>query len=530
MPECNKFEQLLYVVTLTSITLALYLASLYNYLLFHSLIETTTIAIGFALFMLTWNARKFLGNDCLKIIGIGYAFIAFIDLLHTLAYKGMNVFPGFNANLPTQLWIAARYLQAVTLCVAPIFVERNMDKRIIFGVSATSVALLVMLVFSGNFPDCYIEGKGLTDFKIASEYVISALLLTSLYLFYRIRHHFIARVFILTATSIAFTVLSELSFTAYASVYGFANLAGHFSKLAAFYLIYRAILVTGIKEPFDLIFRELTQTEEALRKSHDSLEERVRERTAELRVSEERYRSLIRKVQAAIVLHDGQGQILTSNPLAQELLGLSADQLLDKELVDPEWHFLRENGSILPVAEYPVSQVLATRMPFRNFVAGVSCPGRNNVTWVLVNSEPEYDETGEIIQVVVSFVDITELKRVEETLHIQAVELEEEVAERQMAQESLQEQAVLLENEIEERRNTQDELEQLNENLEQRVQERTAELGAKNDELQKMNRLFVGRELRMVELKEKIRELEQQKNRQTQTAAPAGPAESEGDS
>jgi GAF domain-containing protein len=101
-----------------------------------------------------------------------------------------------------------------------------------------------------------------------------------------------------------------------------------------------------------------------------------------------------------------------------------------------------------------------------------------------------------------------ERKRSEEALHLQAVELEEEVAERQLAQESLQEQALLLENEIEERRNAQDELEQLNDSLEQRVGERTAELAAKNAELERMNKIFVGRELRMMELKERIKELE----------------------
>jgi C4-dicarboxylate-specific signal transduction histidine kinase len=44
----------------------------------------------------------------------------------------------------------------------------------------------------------------------------------------------------------------------------------------------------------------------------------------------------------------------------------------------------------------------------------------------------------------------------------------------------------------------------LNEQLEKRVKERTFELEEMNAELHKMNRLFVGRELRMVELKEKM--------------------------
>jgi C4-dicarboxylate-specific signal transduction histidine kinase len=52
-------------------------------------------------------------------------------------------------------------------------------------------------------------------------------------------------------------------------------------------------------------------------------------------------------------------------------------------------------------------------------------------------------------------------------------------------------------------------LKRLNEELEQRVKQRTAELEEKNNELARMNRVFVGRELRMVELKERIRELEE---------------------
>jgi len=133
--------------------------------------------------------------------------------------------------------------------------------------------------------------------------------------------------------------------------------------------------------------------------------------------SEERYRSLIQKVRTAIVLHDCQGRILDSNPLAQELLGLSAEQLAGRTLIDPEWHFLREDGSVLPVAEYPASLVLSSRQPLRDYVSGISRPGRDAVTWVLVNAEPECADDGEITQVIVSFVDITDRKRVEDVLY-----------------------------------------------------------------------------------------------------------------
>jgi PAS domain S-box-containing protein len=119
---------------------------------------------------------------------------------------------------------------------------------------------------------------------------------------------------------------------------------------------------------------------------------------------------------------------------------------------------------------------------------------------------PGYEDT--LARILVSLADITERKQAEEALYLQTAELEEEMAERQMAQENLQEKALLLEEEVEKRQQTQEELERLNESLEQRVQERTAELEEKNAELYRMNRIFVGRELRMMELKERIKELE----------------------
>jgi two-component system cell cycle sensor histidine kinase/response regulator CckA len=59
-----------------------------------------------------------------------------------------------------------------------------------------------------------------------------------------------------------------------------------------------------------------------------------------------------------------------------------------------------------------------------------------------------------------------------------------------------------------ERKKAEEEIRKLNKELDQRVQDRTTELGWKNAELERMNKLFVGRELRMVELKDKIAELE----------------------
>ncbi|UFS70081.1 PAS domain S-box protein [Geomonas sp. RF6] len=64
--------------------------------------------------------------------------------------------------------------------------------------------------------------------------------------------------------------------------------------------------------------------------------------------------------------------------------------------------------------------------------------------------------------------------------------------------------------EIEERLEAEDAVRALNEELEARVRERTAELEESNSQLETMNKFFVGRELRMAELKRQIFALEEE--------------------
>lgn len=284
MSQTKQSETIYSIVTVTAVVLGIYFSGNYAYVLFHGLVEIVSVAIAFAMFTLVWNTRDYLANNYLRLLGIGYAFSALIDLFHTFAFQGMTVFTGYGANLAPQLWLAARYLQTFTLVTAPLFVRRNIDNRLVFGGYVAAVAVLLTVVYSGHFPDCIIVGQGLTPFKKDSEYVISALLVLSLYLLSRNRSCFSGRIYWLIVASVSCTIVSELCFTAFVSMYDFTNKLGHIAKLVSFYLLYRAILVTGLKEPFEVVFRTLKQTEQELRDHQETLEDRITERTAELRI------------------------------------------------------------------------------------------------------------------------------------------------------------------------------------------------------------------------------------------------------
>lgn len=95
----------------------LYSLSRWNYLLFHSIIEFLAIFTGFAMFLFAMAASSVNRNTVVQKLGWLYLGVASIDTLHTLSYKGMGVFPGYTANLPTQFWILGRLVEFGGLAV-----------------------------------------------------------------------------------------------------------------------------------------------------------------------------------------------------------------------------------------------------------------------------------------------------------------------------------------------------------------------------------------------------------------------------
>jgi len=245
--------------------LGLYASSLHSYLLFHSLVEVSCVVISFTVFILAWNARNILDNQYILFIGISCLFSAAFELIHMFAFKGFGIFPGYDSNLPTQLWIVSRFTVSLSFVLAPIFLSRRMTVTwvlIIFGAVST---VLFAAIFSGMFPVSYIEGQGLTSFKIISEYIIIVLLCAALVLLLKKHMYFDGNVLKMLICAIVSAIATDFAFIHYLNVYGHANLAGHIFLFISDVMIYEAIVVTGVRKPMSIIFRNLEQSEERLK-------------------------------------------------------------------------------------------------------------------------------------------------------------------------------------------------------------------------------------------------------------------------
>ena len=312
------WKKLLILMAMGIGLIGLWLTSRVSYLLFHSLVEAFSVLVAWGMFIVAWNTRRFTAHGFFLFLGAAFLGVGAIDFLHLLAYKGLGVFPGATADLPTQLWIAGRYLQAVSLLLAPLFLTRRVRARGLLSAYGLATALLLAAVFGGWFPACFVEGLGLTPFKIASEYVICGLLAGGMFLVYRRRQHLDPLVLRLVIAALGLSIATELAFTLYTDVYGLFNQIGHILKIIVFVLLYKGVVETGLRRPYQTLFRELTQ-------------------------SEDRYRMLFDTMTEGFALHeiitDEQGRpcdyrFLEVNPAFERLTGLKRNDLIGRRVLE----------------------------------------------------------------------------------------------------------------------------------------------------------------------------------------------------
>jgi len=239
----------------TLMALATWWASQQGYLLGHMLAELMSAVVAWTALAVATTSVQFTRNHFVVFIAVGIGWCSGLDLLHTLSFKGMNLLPVDSADPATQFWVSARFLQAFTLLPAPLMLRRMVPMVSLHLAFGSWVLLCTLLIAWGLFPTAYIDGQGLTPFKIYAEYVIIAIMGVAALLFWRHRAlmpaHLMHRLMAATLVMMA----AEFAFTRYVSVYANANLVGHLLKIYAYWFVYDALVQHTLQAPFDMLAR-----------------------------------------------------------------------------------------------------------------------------------------------------------------------------------------------------------------------------------------------------------------------------------
>lgn len=178
------------------------------------------------------------------------------------------------------------------------------------------------------------------------------------------------------------------------------------SKVSAFVDLFRTTrALAAANRALELEVSQRKRAEDALREVNNELENRVRERTAELAFSEERYRQVVRNLPLAVYTTDHEGRITLYNEPAVELWGRRPE--IGKDYWCGSFRIFRPDGSEVPADECPMALTLKTGESVRGQEIVIERPdgSRRNI---LPYPTPIRDSSGTITGAVNLLLDVTE--------------------------------------------------------------------------------------------------------------------------
>ena len=282
--KARPLEESLFVMTLALgvifLVLTLFHSRLHfavsqpTFLTLHTLLEIVSILITFAIFIVNWEASKQTGNAQSLFVATGFLTVAVVDVMHVLAFSGTTSFVTSNApGKSIYFWLFARYWAAGVL-VAAAFVRPESRHFYLSRYFLAATSLLACLVIfltvdllPSTLPPVYVDGAGLTSLKDELEYGV--ILLNIVAVVVSIQRYRLSgdNTLVVLVAALAVTMLSEVSLVVYDTPLDAFSLLGHVYKAVAYYLIFRAFLVSSLERPqIQLSFakQELESTVEKL--------------------------------------------------------------------------------------------------------------------------------------------------------------------------------------------------------------------------------------------------------------------------
>lgn len=302
-----------------------------SYVPLHTFLETISIVVSVMTFGICWGIKIKDRASNFLIIATMFLGVALLDFLHVISFKGMPDFiTASGREKGIYFWLAARSLSAFSLIILSLrpwstFRFNNTRWIILFSV-LTYVAIVtwIGLWHFQVFPRTFVEGVGLTKFKIYFEYLIFSVYILSIFFFYRrmniLRSYDVVSLFI--ASSIM--AMSELFFTLYIEVSDIYNVVGHIYKVIAYAYVYKSIYLESITIPTARLID-----------SHKALEEEITERKkvqSELSQNEKLLSAILYTLPVGVFVKDIKNDFKYKiwNKFSENLFGISSEKLIGK--------------------------------------------------------------------------------------------------------------------------------------------------------------------------------------------------------
>ncbi len=362
-----------------------------NYVLFHTLVELSAAIISCAVFIFFWNTRRYLDNGFFLFIAVMCLVAGALDLTHALAYPGLSIIPGTTGNESIQAKTLGRWICSLSFLVAPLFLRRKINLPVTMAMYVAVLALALAAIFRWhNLPTCYVPGGGMAGFEQFARGTNGVLFLAAAALLARKRIALEAGVFRLLFAALLVSTASEFMSAISGDFYGLLKVLAHLSQVVSLYLIYRALVNVSLTKLCDLAFRDLKQSQEALRKERDFIA------------------GILETSGTLLMVCDAKGRVIRFNRGCERVTGYLADEILGQNLwecPDPP----EQSAAVRAIFDELCVDVLSDR-PAKFVVAKDG--SRRMVQWF---DTVLRDAQGAVESIAFTGLDVTEQRQAEES-------------------------------------------------------------------------------------------------------------------
>jgi diguanylate cyclase (GGDEF)-like protein/PAS domain S-box-containing protein len=137
---------------------------------------------------------------------------------------------------------------------------------------------------------------------------------------------------------------------------------------------------------------------------------------ADLATSEAKLRVVYEAIACGIVMLTDDGKVAEANPAAEAILGYRVDDLRGRHVASL-WAVVNEDGSSHPIDQYHTTWAKRAFAPSRNQILGIHRPDGQRL-WLQVDAVPLPQPDGAPPMAVVSLVDMTERRQMDEALRM----------------------------------------------------------------------------------------------------------------
>ncbi|MFJ8514367.1 bifunctional diguanylate cyclase/phosphodiesterase [Lysinibacillus xylanilyticus] len=243
-----------------------------NYVTIHLMMGILIIVVTMSISIQTWLISPYILSNRFLYVGALFLTISFIEIAHTLTYKGMPFFiTESTPYMATWFYMLSRLLLSIGFL--SMFFIKEKEIKLIYRWLIYSLPFVIIIgcfsvlyAQSPTLPPLMIEGEGPTVLKNTLQYTAVALQMVIMVLLLKNFKKAPKIIFLLLCSSI-YLIMSDFLYTMYQDVYDIKNFVGHTFELGAFYLLFRAMYFSSIEKPF----KQLVDTQEHLEKSREKM-------------------------------------------------------------------------------------------------------------------------------------------------------------------------------------------------------------------------------------------------------------------